>query len=78
MSALTGPLTRPRILLIAAVAAAVGLADGLLIITSDHFQDRVVWSLFGPFISWGFVGTGLYAWWRRPESRFGLLLANDG
>ncbi|HET9737179.1 MAG TPA: sensor histidine kinase [Solirubrobacteraceae bacterium] len=78
MSALTGPLTRPRILLIAAVAAAVGLADGLLIITSDHFQDRVVWSLFGPFISWGFVGTGLYAWWRRPESRFGLLLVALG
>jgi signal transduction histidine kinase len=78
MSALTGPLTRPRILVIAAVAAAVGLADGLLIITSDHFQDRVVWSMFGPFISWGFVGTGLYAWWRRPESRFGLLLVALG
>jgi signal transduction histidine kinase len=78
MSALTGPLTRTRILVIAAVAAAVGLADGLLIITSDHFQDRVVWSMFGPFISWGFVGTGLYAWWRRPESRFGLLLVALG
>ena len=74
MSALTGPLTRTRIVVIAAVAAAIGLADGLLIITSDHFQDRVVWSLFGPFISWGFVGTGLYAWRRRPDSRFGLLL----
>ncbi len=78
MSALTGPLTRPRIFVIAAVAAAIGLADGLLIITSDHFEDRVVWSLFGPFISWGFVGTGLYAWWRRPESRFGLLLVALG
>jgi signal transduction histidine kinase len=78
MSALTGSLTRTRILVIAAVAAAVGLADGLLIITSDHFQDRVVWSMFGPFISWGFVGTGLYAWWRRPESRFGLLLVALG
>ena len=78
MSALTGPLTRPRIIVIAAVAAAIGLADGLLIITSDHFEDRVVWSLFGPFISWGFVGTGLYAWWRRPESRFGLLLVALG
>jgi signal transduction histidine kinase len=78
MSALTGPLTRPRIFVIAAVAAAIGLADGLLIITSGHFEDRVVWSLFGPFISWGFVGTGLYAWWRRPESRFGLLLVALG
>ena len=73
MSALTGPLTRPRIVAIAAVAAAAGLAAGLLIITSDHFEDRVAWAMFGPFVGWGFVGTGLYAWRRRPESRFGVL-----
>jgi signal transduction histidine kinase len=69
-----GPPTRPRIIALAATALVFGVADGLLLITSDHFEDGAVWAVFGPFISWGFVGTGLYAWWRRPDSRFGVLL----
>ena len=80
MSALSvrGPLTRSRIIALAAVAFVVGLADALLLATSDHFKDGDVWAVLGPFISWGFVGTGLYAWWRRPDSRFGLLLVALG
>ena len=80
MSALSvpGPLTRPRIIALAATALVIGVADGLLLLTSDHFEDGAVWAVFGPFISWGFVGTGLYAWWRRPHSRFGPLLVALG
>jgi peptide/nickel transport system permease protein len=33
-----------------------------------------VWAVLGPVVGWSFVGTGLYAWRRRPESRFGLLM----
>ena len=76
MSALSvrGPLTRPRIIALAATALLIGLGDALLLAPSDHFVDGAVWAVFGPFISWGFVGTGLYEWRRRPESRFGMLL----
>ena len=34
--------------------------------------------MFGPAVGWGFVGAGLYAWRRRPESRFGLLMVLAG
>jgi signal transduction histidine kinase len=73
-----GPLTRPRIVALVATAVVVGVADGLLLAGSEHFEDGAVWAVFGPFISWGFVGTGLYAWWRRPDSRFGALLVALG
>lgn len=29
-------------------------------------------------IGWSFIGTGLYAWWRRPDNRFGPLMAAVG
>jgi hypothetical protein len=64
----------PRLLVIAAAALLAGLADFALVITSDHFADRAVWAVFGPVVGWSFVGTGLYASRRRPESRFGALL----
>jgi len=46
----------------------------LLILGSDHFPDPGVWAIVGPLVGYSFVGTGLYAWRRRPESRFGLLM----
>jgi signal transduction histidine kinase len=29
-------------------------------------------------ITWSFIGTGLYAWWRRPTNRFGALMVLVG
>ena len=31
-----------------------------------------------PLIGWSFIGTGLFAWWRRPENRFGALMTAVG
>jgi len=59
---------------IAAAALLAGLADAALVLSSDHFPDRTVWAVFGTAVGWSFVGTGLYAWRRRPESRFGVLM----
>jgi signal transduction histidine kinase len=64
----------PRLMLIAAAAAVVGLAAGALVLSSGHFDDRTVYGLLSPLVGWSFVGTGLYAWRRRPESRFGMLM----
>jgi signal transduction histidine kinase len=67
-----------RTLALAAAALLCGVGDVLLILGSDHFADPVVWAVFGPLVGWSFVGTGLYAWRRRPESRFGLLMVLVG
>ena len=60
-------------MVIAAAALLAGLADAALVLSSDHFTDRI-WAVFGPVIGWSFVGTGMYARRRRPESRFGDLM----
>jgi signal transduction histidine kinase len=63
-----------RSAVIAAAALLAGLGASALILTSDHFADAPVWAVFGPVVGWSFAGTGLYAWRRRPESRFGVLM----
>ena len=60
-------------MVIAAAALLAGLADAALVLSSDHFTDRI-WAVFGPVVGWSFVGTGMYARRRRPESRFGDLM----
>src|SRR5688572_3874394 len=54
-------------MVIAAAALLAGLADFILVLSSDHFTDRA-WAAFGPLVGWSFVGTGVYAQRRRPES----------
>jgi len=63
---------RARAVVIAALAAGGGLVA--LVLASDHQEAQAVWAIFGPAVGWSFVGTGLYAWRRRPESRIGLLM----
>jgi len=67
-------LSRAReipILVAGVLAGAVVIATEL---TSDHQDARIVWAVFGPAVGWSFIGTGLYAWRRRPESRTGALM----
>jgi signal transduction histidine kinase len=62
----------------AAAIAAAALAAGAVVIAlelaSDHREAKAVWAVFGPAVGWSFVGTGLYAWRRRPASRTGALM----
>jgi signal transduction histidine kinase len=71
-------MTARRMLAIAAAALLCGVADVLLIVSSEHVTEPGVRAVFGPVVAWSFVGTGLYAWRRRPESRFGLLMVLVG
>src|SRR4051812_33097583 len=57
------------------VFAGVGVA---LVVGSDHDQQKVVTAILGPLIGLGFIGTGAFAWWRRPLNRFGLLMTAVG
>ena len=61
-----------------ALSVVVGAAAIGIILSSDHMADRVTWSVFGGILGWSFVGTGLYAWWRRPSNRSGALMTLVG
>ena len=68
------PLSVPRAAAIAFAALVAGAAVVAIELASDHRDARVVWAVFAPAVIWSFVGTGLYAWRARPESRVGLLM----
>jgi signal transduction histidine kinase len=71
-------VTAGRIRLVALVALACGAGVVALVVTSDHEEATPVWAIFGPLVGWNFIGTGLYAWSRRPESRTGALMVALG
>ena len=63
-----------RTALIAVAALLCGAGAAALLLSSDHLADRTVWAVFGPLVGWCFIGTGVYAQRRRPESRAGTLM----
>jgi signal transduction histidine kinase len=74
-------IAAPRASVLVAVAIA-GLAAAactlLLALTSDHLREPGV---HGSLMVWGslpYIVAGVIAWWRRPESRFGLLMVAAG
>jgi signal transduction histidine kinase len=60
---------------LAVLGFVMGLAAIAIILSSNHMSDRGTWAVFGAVLGWSFIGTGLYAWWRRPENRSGALMA---
>jgi signal transduction histidine kinase len=63
---------------IALAGLVAGLGVAALVLTSDHAENRVLLAVFGVAVGWSFIGTGLYAWRRRPESRTGALMVALG
>ena len=57
---------------------AFGLACAALILSSDHVDDRGLEAGLALLVGWSFIGTGLFAWWRRPANRTGLLMTAAG
>ena len=57
------------------VASAVPLAMAIHSV-GGHHRDLI--AVFGPLIGGAFIGTGLLAWARRPQDRFGALLVAVG
>jgi signal transduction histidine kinase len=68
----------PGRIAVAVGAVALGLAGGVLIVTSDHEAtlDRLVVLLVA--IGWMTIASGLVATARRPDTRFGWLLVAAG
>ena len=71
-------MSRARILWVSLAALAGGAGSAALIASSDHLADKAVWAVFGPLVGWSFIGTGLYAHGRRPDSRAGTLMVLIG
>ena len=69
---------RRALLALALLALLLGGASVALILTSDHSSPRGVAASLILLAGWGFSGTGLYAWYRRPDNRTGMLLTAVG
>ena len=77
----TGFARAPSAAVLCAVVVA-GLAAAactvLLALTSDHIPEPGVHAGLAVWGLLGFVLAGVVAWWRRPESRFGILMVLAG
>jgi signal transduction histidine kinase len=59
---------------IAAIGALTLATETVLMAEADFVEDEAVWIVLNFVIGGGFLGVGLYAWWRRPENRVGMLM----
>ena len=69
---------RRALVALAVAGFALGLAALALVTTSDRPRDSTPWIVLALTLGWGFIGAGLYAWWRRPENRIGPLMTLVG
>jgi signal transduction histidine kinase len=67
-------LSGRRTFIIALAALVCGIGVAVLALTSDQVGSNIAWAIAGPLVGWCAVGTGLYAWERRPENRTGVLM----
>ena len=71
-------MTDRRMRAVIAAALVCGAAAIAVVLTSDHEDAQTVWAHVWPVIGWTFIGTGLYAWRKRPDSRVGMLMVLQG
>lgn len=65
-------------LLAAVTALVLGVGAALAVLVNGQASGVVVSVVFGLLVGWSFVGAGLVAWRRRPDSRVGLLMCAVG
>ncbi len=63
---------------LAIIAFLAGIGAAALILTSDHTSSRGLAAAVIVTAGWSFVGTGLYAWGRRPDNAIGPLMTAIG
>jgi signal transduction histidine kinase len=59
---------------LAAASAATGLGLVPLLAAADFLPDRGLWIALDLVIGGGFTAVGLFAWYRRPDNRVGVLM----
>jgi signal transduction histidine kinase len=69
---------RRALVALAAAGAAFGVVLALVLASSRHVNLRGLEAALALVIGWGFIGAGLFAWWRRPQNNFGPLMTATG
>jgi signal transduction histidine kinase len=64
--------------LIGVAGVGVGIGGGSLLLGSEISDGGIAFTAIAVLITWSFIGTGLFAWWHRPESRVGALMVAVG
>jgi signal transduction histidine kinase len=72
------PGLRRALLALFVVGAVFAGFDVALVALSEHNDHQLTSAILGPLIGLGFIGTGAFAWWRRPLNRFGVLMTSVG
>jgi len=70
-------LRRALLTLLALGIVSAGLV-ATVTVASRHEPDKALAVLAGVIIGLSFIGVGLFAWWRRPLNRFGVLMTGVG
>jgi len=63
---------------LAVLAFLMGIGAVLVVLNGGHNTHRGAYAALALGIGWGFTGTGLYAWRRRPGSNIGPLMIAVG
>ena len=71
-------MSRRLLVAIGLAGFACGIAIAAITLASDHIDDPGVEAALRLLTGWSFIGTGLFAWWRRPANRTGLLMVAAG
>jgi signal transduction histidine kinase len=71
-------LSRGQLWALAAAAVLTGAVLVYLIATAEFAPDHGLWIAADLVIGLGFVGVGLFAWYRSPENRVGMLMVATG
>jgi signal transduction histidine kinase len=69
---------RRALVALAAVGFVAGAVPLALALANEGGHQRELIAITGPLIGWTFIGTGIYAWLRRPENRIGALMTAVG
>jgi signal transduction histidine kinase len=71
-------LSRGQLAAIAVAAVACGFGLVYLLATAEFAADHGLWIAADLVIGFGFVGAGLFAWYRNPGNRTGVLMVATG
>jgi signal transduction histidine kinase len=69
---------RRALLALGAVGFVTGAVPLALALANEGGHQRTLIAVTGPLIGWAFIGTGIFAWLRQPENRFGALMTAVG
>jgi signal transduction histidine kinase len=63
---------------IAVAGIVLGAVAAIMILGSEHMDFRGGFASIGLALGWSFIGTGLFAWYRRPDNGSGALMVSVG